>query len=175
MKHLYIITCLLLMTSSSATAQDFIMINDGYISCINDRSVKYSIEKSNKKAKWVYRLIRIHNQSVMINEDAKIAIKIDHDQYLPQKAGIFVDVENNTDELLFLDLGTCFFRKNKAATSYFINSSTTTTTGYASGWSSGSSTIGSLLGLNGSVFNRSSFGGGVLRTNQKNCHYIIIR
>ena len=152
------------MTSSSATAQDFIMINDGYISCINDRSVKYLIEKNNKKAKWVYRLIRIHNQSVMINEDAKITIKIDHDQYLPQKAGIFVDVENNTDELLFLDLGTCFFRKNKAATSYFINSSTTTTTGYASGWSSGSSTIGSLLGLNGSVFNRSSFGGGVFNS-----------
>ena len=173
MKYI-LISYVFFIALTTAKAQDCAPINDGYITSINDRSVKYSIEKSNKKAKWVYRLIRIHNQSVMINEDAKIAIKIDHDQYLPQKAGIFVDVENNTDELLFLDLGTCFFRKNKAATSYFINSSTTTTTGYASGWSSGSSTIGSLLGLNGSVFNRSSFGGGVLKTNQKNRHYIII-
>ena len=159
-----LISYMLLIVLTTANGQDCAMINDGYISSINDRTVRYSIEKSNKKAKWVYRLIRIHNQSVMINEDAKIAIKIDHDKYLPQKAGIFVDVENNTDELLFLDLGTCFLRKNQSAASYFLNSSTTMTTGYASGWSFGSSTIGSILGLNGSAFNRSSFGGGVFNS-----------
>lgn len=164
MKQLIIISCVLIFITTKVKGQDYCSMNDGYITSINDRSVKYTIEKNNKKAKWVYRLLRVHNQSVMINEDAKISIKIDHDQYLPQKAGIFVDVENNTDELLFLDLGACFLRKNKSATSYFLNSSTTTTTGYASGWSFGSSTIGSILGLNGSVFNRSSFGGGVFNS-----------
>lgn len=163
MKYI-LLSCILLVALTTANGQDYAMINDGYISSINDRSIRYSIEKSNKKAKWLYRLIMIHNQSVMINEDAKISIKIDHDAYLPQKAGLFVDIENNTDELLFLDLGTCFFRKNNRATSYFLNSSTTTTSGYASGWSFGSSTIGNILGLNGTVFNRASFGGGIFNS-----------
>lgn len=164
MKRSIFFSFAILALLSNARGQDYGSLNDCYITSINDRSVKYSIEKNNKKAKWVYRLLRIHNQSVMINEDAKISITIDHDRYLPQKAGIFVDVENNTDELLFLDLGTCFFRKNKSATSYFLNSSTTTTTGYASGWSFGTTTIGSLLDLNGSVFNRISYGGGVFNS-----------
>lgn len=150
--------------SDTKTNMDYGMKNDELISNINDRSVKYLIEKSDKKAKWLYRLIRIHNQSEMVNEDAKISVFIDHDKYYTKRATLMVDVENNTDELLFLDLGNCFFRRNNAAASFFTNSSTTTTTGGFHGWSFGTSTIGSILGIKGSLFNRSTFGGGVFNS-----------
>ena len=143
------------------TEFDYEMLNDGLISSINDRSVKYLLEKTNKKAKWLYRLVKIHTKSEMINKDAKISIKLDHEPLYMKKAGIFVEVENNTDEFLFLDLGSCFFRIKNSATSFYSNSSITRTTGGGFGWSYNNNTIGSILGIKGSLFNRATFGGGV--------------
>ena len=143
------------------TEYDYGFLNDGLISNINDRSVNFQIEKTNKKAKWLYRLVKIHTESEMINKDAKLSIKLDHDPRYIKKAGIFVEVENNTDEILFFDLGSCFFRIKNRASSYYSNSSTTRTTGSGFGWSYSNNIIGNILGIKGSIFNRNTFGGGV--------------
>ena len=157
MKQLFLIIYLALYSSVVLKAQDAGMVNDRYISSINDRSVRYIVEKSEKHARWLYRLLRIHTSSIMYNEDAKISIRIDHDKLLPKKAGLLMDFENNTDQLLFVDLGNSFFRKGNSASSFFLNSSTTTTTGGGFGWSFGTNTIGNMLGMRGPFVSGGSF------------------
>lgn len=127
-------------------------INDGLISNYNDRDVTCNVEKSNKKANWIYRLLRVHNLSIIGNDDVKMQVSLSQNKNKGNtEVSLIVNIENTTDKSIYLDLANSSFRKVNQATSFFINSSTTTSSGNEGGGSINLGSIASILGVGGAV------------------------
>lgn len=127
-------------------------VNDGLISNNNDRDVSCNLEKSNKNAKWIYRLLRIHNLSYIGNEDVKMEASIFQTKDLAStEASIRVSIENTSDQIIYLDLANSSCRIGKSASSYYINSSTTNSSGGEVVGSINLGSIASVLGISGAA------------------------
>ena len=125
----------------SHMTQEDLYINDGIISEYNDRTVISKLKKSNKQAKWVCRLLRVHPSSVVGNNDGRLHINIEQTKVFSSTTASFsLSVENTSDEMMYVDLGSSFFRQLKTANTYYVNSSTTTTEGIMVGNGISSST-----------------------------------
>lgn len=127
-------------------------INDGLISAYNDRDVICNVSKSQKKAKWIYRLLRVHNGSVIGNEDVKMNAYIkQYKLYGDDESELYVTIENCSDRIIYLDLGSSSYRKSKSASTFFVNSSTTKSNGQDTGGSVNLGSIASVLGVGGAI------------------------
>lgn len=125
--------------------------NDGHICFYNDRSVRTNLPQKDKKAKWVYRILRVHPNSLIANKDIKLLVNIDQSKGLGDKAYFKVSIENNSNKIIYVDLENCTYRVNKSASKYFVNSSTTKTSGSEGGASVNMGSIASVLGVGGAL------------------------
>ena len=126
--------------------------NDELICDYNDRIAINLSKKSQKKAKWVYRLLRVHPESLIADNNVRLLVSIDQNKSnAGQPAYFCVSVQNNTEKMLYIDLGSSTFRINKKANKYYVNSSTTTSSGIAGGASVNMGTIASILGVGGTI------------------------
>ena len=140
-----------------------IYINDATICNFNDRSVRCEFTKPIKKIKWIYRLLNIHNQSRIGNKDGKLNFLIYQSKYDDSKAYISVEIQNSSEEMMYVDLNNTSFRCIKSASTYYVNSSTTTSTSSESGGSLNVGAITSALGIGGilgTLANGVNVGGG---------------
>ena len=127
---------------------DDILFNDALISKYNDGDVRITAKNINKPAKYLYRILKVHQNSNMVNSDGKAYFDIKSDIL---EAKLYVYVENTTDEMMYLDLENCTFRINKTASSYFVNSSTTTSTGNNKGTNVNLGQVAGTLGIGGVI------------------------
>lgn len=133
-------------------AQESSYINDGIIAGYNDRTVISKFKKSNKNAKWVYRLLRVHPSSVVGNSNGRLYVDIKQSKDLKSsKAYFYLSIENTSNEMMYVDLGSCSFRHQKIASTYYLNSSTTTTSSSNGGASLNMGSIASILGVGGAL------------------------
>lgn len=129
-----------------------IYINDAVITNHNDRDVRYVNTKNNKKVKWIYRLIRIHTESTMANTDCKVTV-FANDRFFEgiEKTVYSLAIENTTNEIMYVDLGSSSFRQLKKASTYYVNSSTTRSSSNGGGASINLGSIASVLGIGGAI------------------------
>lgn len=140
-------------TSNSTKPSKYdIYINDGVISNYNDRTVISKLKKTDKKAKWIYRLLKIHPSSIVGNSDGRLYIHVYQSKESSEtEAAMCVTIENTSNEMMYIDLGSSSFRSYKRASTYFVNSSTTTTSSSDGGASVNLGSIASILGVGGVV------------------------
>ena len=133
--------------TSNQLFEDDSYINDGYITQINDKEVTLKLEKSNKKPKWLLRLLKVHPHSKMANKDCRIELSTQW--AYDGSSELSVSFVNTSDELIYIDLGNTTFRANTKASTYFVNSSTTTSKGGEGGANVNLGSIASVLGVGG--------------------------
>ena len=126
--------------------------NDQLICNYNDRIVKNKLSKKSKQAKWVYRSLKVHPQSVIIAGRIRMFVNIDQIKNgTGDKAYFQIGIENNSDRMLYIDLENSTYRINRTANKYYVNSSTTTSSGSNVGASVNLGPIASLFGIGGAV------------------------
>ena len=138
--------------NAKAISQNDSYINDGIISDYNDRTVVSKLKRNNKKAKWVYRLLKVHPSSVVGNSDGRLHLNITQERNSSTTdASMCVSIENTSNEMMYVDLGSSSFRELKSASTYFINSSTTRSSSSNGGGAVNLGSIASVLGLGGPI------------------------
>lgn len=131
-----------------------IYLNDALISSYNDRVANFEIKSKGKKSKWMYRILKVHPSSNIANTDGRLSINLNRNSV--GDVTLHISLENNTDEMIYVDLDNCTFRVNKKASSYYVNSSTTTTHGSSGGASVNIGSIASAIGIGGVIGNLAS-------------------
>ena len=137
--------------NANANQEDY-FINDGIISEYNDRTVISKLKNSKKQAKWVYRLLKVHPSSVAGNSNGRLHITTKQTKDLASTVASFcLSIENTSNEMMYVDLGSSTFRQLKSANTYYLNSSTTTSKSSNGGASVNMGSIASILGVGGAL------------------------
>ena len=126
---------------------------------INDQPYEYIGKKNNDKAKWQYCIIKMHNESKCKDSNIEIYYHI-ITKYYEKFSGrkvltskIYFSLKNISDNIVYLDLANCFFRRMNQSIPFFANSSTTITKGNQIGVNVNSGVLTDALGIGGIVGN----------------------
>ena len=146
-----------------------ININNDQINGRNHKGYKYIGDVKKTKAKYQYRILKIHKDSKIGRKEA-ILYSSENTWYYEKFSGkkvltteMSLSLSNRSDKIMYVDLGNCFFKSGKTAKVFFDNSSIMTTKGQNIGAGVNVGTFTGVLGIGGvagTLANGVNVGGG---------------
>ncbi len=134
-------------------------VNQEWLDFTNKRTAIYKEAQENKKAKWQYRILKFHHDSKVADNNVIITCSV-RNGYYEKFSGrkvlhsdITFKLENQSDNVVYLDLGNCFFKDVNKTESYYKNTATHTSKDKNVGVSVNAGTITDVLGVGGVVGN----------------------
>lgn len=144
-------------TTSSVSNEAF---NREWLDYMNKRKANYKEEEQeNKKAKWQYRILKFHHDSKVADNNVYITCSVSngyYEKFSGRKAldsDITFELKNRSDNVVYLDLGNCFFKNGYNTENYYKNTATQTSKDKNVGVSVNAGTITDVLGVGGVIGN----------------------
>lgn len=143
--------------STSSVSND--TVNQVWLDFMNNRSAVYKKTHKNKEAKWQYRILKFHHDSKVADNNIYITCSVRngyHEKFSGRKdlhSDITFELKNRSDNVVYLDLGNCFFKDVIKTESYYKNTATQTSKDQNVGVSVNAGIITDVLGVGGVVGN----------------------
>ena len=134
-------------------------LNREWLDFMNNRRATYKEAQENKKAKWQYRILKIHHDSKVADNNVYITCSVRniyYEKFSGRKAlesNISFTLDNRSDNVVYLDLGNCFFKKGYKTENYYKNTATQTSKDKNVGGAVNAGTITDVLGIGGVIGN----------------------
>lgn len=109
--------------------------------------------KKRKTAKHLFFAMGISKESYLLNDDIELNVEF-YNQYNPSSPvarPFSVAVKNNTQKVVYVDLGNTFFVSGGGAIPYYVPTATSTATSSSSGVSVNAGAVTGALGIGGAV------------------------
>lgn len=136
-------------------------LNREWLDFMNNRRATYKEAQENKKAKWQYRILKIHHDSKVADNNVYITCRVRNSAYdtfsfrgrKALESNISFTLDNRSDNVVYLDLGNCFFKIGNKTENYYKNTATQTSKDKNVGGSVNAGTITDVLGIGGVIGN----------------------